>query len=248
MFKALIIDDEQHCIDRLSQLLDDQNEIISECQSCNSVSQAEKILSNQTIDVIFLDVQLQNETGFDLLKKIASKITFEIIFTTAHDQYAVEAFKYAALDYLLKPIDEVDLKRGINKLKTKQTLLASAQKVETLLYNLNEENIDKIINLTNAEGVHLIKVNDIIRCNADDNYTHLYFNPDKKITIARTLKYFENLLQPYSFFRTHQSHLINLFYVKKFIPKKRVVILSDNTEIEVSIRKKEALIKILKNK
>jgi len=248
MLKALIIDDEQHCIDRLSDLLKNQNEIISEHLSCNSVLQAEKILENNAINVIFLDVQLHNETGFYLLKKIASNITFEIIFTTAHDKYAVEAFKYAALDYLLKPIDATDLKQALAKLKTKTALLNSAKKVETLLYNLNEENEDKIINLTNAEGMHLIKVNDIIRCNADDNYTHIYFNPKKKITIAKTLKYFENLLQPYSFFRTHQSHLINLLHVKKFAPKKRLVILSDTTEIEVSVRKKEALIKTLKNK
>ncbi|MET2986221.1 LytR/AlgR family response regulator transcription factor [Aureibaculum conchae] len=248
MFKALLIDDEQHCIDRLSELLDNLNGIVASYFSCYTVLEAEKILANKKIDVIFLDVQLQNETGFDLLKKLASKITFEIIFTTAHDKYAVKAFKYAALDYLLKPIDEIDLKRALIKLKTKQTLLNTNKKIEALLYNLNEENTDKIINLTNAEGVHLIKVNDILRCNADDNYTHVYFNPGKKITIAKTLKYFENLLQPYSFFRTHQSHLINLNYIKKFIPKKRVVILSDTTEIEVSVRKKEALIKVLRNR
>ncbi|MDY7395665.1 LytTR family DNA-binding domain-containing protein [Aureibaculum sp. 2210JD6-5] len=248
MFKALLIDDEQHCIDRLSQLLENQNEIISEYQSCCSVAEAETILENKTVDVIFLDVQLQNETGFDLLKNLASKITFEIIFTTAHDNYAVKAFEYSALDYLLKPIANTDLERALNKLKTKQSLLDSAQKVETLLYNLNEENTNKIINLTNAEGVHRIKVNDIVRCNADDNYTHIYFNPDKKITIAKTLKHFENLLQPYSFFRTHQSHLINLNYIKKFIPKKRIAVLTDNTEIVVSVRKKEELIAKLKNR
>lgn len=248
MFKALIIDDEQHCIDRLSQLLNSQNKIVDSYLYCRNVPEALKILGEKPIDVVFLDVQLQNETGFDLLKKLASNITFEIIFTTAFDKYAVEAFKYAALDYLLKPIDETDLKRALNKLKSKQTLLQANQKVETLLHNLNKKNTDKIISLTNAEGMHLIKVNDIIRCNADDNYTHVYFNPNKKITIAKTLKYFETLLHTYPFFRTHQSHLVNLLYIKKFMPKKRIIVLSDTTEIEVSVRKKEALLKILKSK
>lgn len=248
MFKALIIDDEQHCIDRLSQLLNSQNKIVDSNLYCHDIPEALKILGEKPIDVVFLDVQLQNETGFDLLKKLASNITFEVIFTTAYDKYAVEAFKYAALDYLLKPIDEVDLKRALNKLKSKQTLLQANQKVETLLHNLNKKNTDKIISLTNAEGMHLIKVNDIIRCNADDNYTHVYFNPNKKITIAKTLKYFETLLYTYPFFRTHQSHLVNLLYIKKFMPKKRIIVLSDTTEIEVSVRKKEALLKILKSR
>lgn len=247
MLQALIIDDEQHCIDRLSELLNIQDELIIEYKSCCSVADAKITIENNAVDVIFLDVQLQNETGFDLLKKLTS-INFEIIFTTAHNNFAVKAFEYSALDYLLKPIDKKDIERALNKLKTKQTLLNSAQKVKTLLYNLNKENTNKIINLTNAEGMHRIKVDDILRCNADDNYTHIYFNPNKKITIAKTLKYFENLLQPYSFFRTHQSHLINLNYIKKFIPKKRIAILNDNTEIVVSVRKKEELIAILKNR
>ncbi len=244
MLQALIVDDEQHCIDRLKLLFENHKHNIGNYKICHSVSQAKSILENYNIDVLFLDVQLQNEMGFDLLKQL-NTINFEIIFTTAYDSYAVEAFKFSALDYLLKPIDNDDLTLAMDKLKERKTLLNSAKKVASLLHNLNKNNDNKVINLSNSEGLHIIKVKEIIRCQADGNYTHLYLQNDKRITVSKTLKYFENLLKSYLFFRIHQSHLINLLYLNQFNQKKRVVKLNDGSEIEVSIRKKEPLLRIL---
>ncbi len=240
MLKTIIIDDEQHCVDRISKLLSKYDNTINIIEICSNAGDAKKTIELLKPDVIFLDVHLHQETGFDLLKQL-SNIDFEIVFTTAYDSYAVDAFKFSALDYLLKPIDEDDLSLTIDKLKKKTSLKDVSKKVEVLFHNLEDKtNQVKKIAIPTLEGLTFIKVSDIIRCQSDINYTHIFLEGKKKITVAKTLKHFEDLLDQYNFFRTHQSHLINLSYIDKYVKGKGgYVLMSDGTHIEVAVRRKE---------
>ncbi|MCF6349199.1 MAG: LytTR family DNA-binding domain-containing protein [Flavobacteriaceae bacterium] len=248
MLKAIIIDDEQHCVDRICKLLNKYNNDLDIIKVCTNLDDAKTSIESIEVDVIFLDVHLHEQTGFDLLKQL-SNIDFEIIFTTAYDSYAVDAFKFSALDYLLKPIDEDDLSLTIEKLKKKTSLKDVSKKVEVLFHNLDDKkNQVKKIAVPTLEGLTFIKVSDIIRCQSDINYTHIFLEGNKKITVAKTLKHFEDLLDQYNFFRTHQSHLINLSYIDKYVKGKGgYVLMSDGTHIEVAVRRKDAFLKQLSN-
>ncbi len=241
MLKTIIIDDEQHCVDRISKLLSKYNNTINIVEICTNLEDAKTAIESIEPDVIFLDVHLHEETGFDLLKQL-SKIDFEIIFTTAYDSYAVDAFKFSALDYLLKPLDEDDLYLTIDKLKKKASFKDISKKVEVLFHNLEDKTTQfKKIAVPTLEGLTFIKVTEIIRCQSDINYTHIFLERNKKITVAKTLKHFEDLLSQYNFFRTHQSHLINLSYIDKYVKGKGgYVLMSDGTHIEIAVRRKDA--------
>jgi two-component system LytT family response regulator len=240
MLKTIIIDDEQHCVDRISKLLCKYNNTLEVVKICTNLDNAKTAINSIKPDVIFLDVHLHKETGFDLLKQL-SNIDFEIVFTTAYDSYAVDAFKFSALDYLLKPIDEGDLYLTIEKLKKKTSLKDISKKVEVLFHNLEDKTTQfKKIAIPTLEGLSFIKVSDIIRCQSDINYTHIFLEGNKKITVAKTLKHFEDLLEQYHFFRTHQSHLINLSHIDKYVKGKGgYVLMSDGTHIEVAVRRKD---------
>ena len=246
MLKAIIIDDEQHCVDRISKLLDKHNNNIDLVGICTTVDEAKTTIESELPDVIFLDVHLHEKTGFDLLKQL-SNIDFEIIFTTAYDTYAVDAFKFSALDYLLKPIDEDDFYLTIEKIKKKASLKGVSKKVEVLIHNLEGKNqFLRKIAVSTSEGLTFVEVGNIIRCQSDINYTHLFLKGNSKITVTKTLKHFENLLEQYNFFRIHNSHLINLFFVEKYIKGKGgYVLMSDETHIEVAVRRKDAFLKKL---
>lgn len=240
MLKTIIIDDEQHCVDRISKLLSKYNNDLDIVKICNNIDDAETAIKSIEPDVIFLDVHLHEETGFDLLKQL-SNIDFEIVFTTAYDSYAVDAFKFSALDYLLKPIDEDDLSLTIEKLKKKTSLKDVSKKVEVLFHNLEDKTTRfKKIAIPTLEGLSFVKVSEIIRCQSDINYTHIFLEGNKKITVAKTLKHFEGLLEQHHFFRTHQSHLINLSCIDKYVKGKGgYVLMSDGTHIEIAVRRKD---------
>ncbi|RKR06491.1 LytTR family two component transcriptional regulator [Maribacter vaceletii] len=247
MLKAIIVDDEQHCVDRITKLLKKYNSLIQLDYTVNTVSKAKQYLEKEEPDIVFLDVQIYEETGFDLLRQL-SKINFEIIFTTAYESYAVEAFKFSALDYLLKPIDEEDFDRAIEKIKNKTSLTELSKKMETLFHNLKEVNTSntKKIALPTLEGLTLVYIHDIIRCQSDTSYVHLYLKRNKKITVAKTLKYFEGLLEAHGFFRTHHSHLINLSMVEKYVKGKGgYVLMQDGSSVEIAVRRKEQFLKQL---
>lgn len=243
MLKVIIIDDEQHCVDRINKLLNQHKKTIDIVEICTNVKDAKIAIESIKPDVIFLDIHLHKKTGFDLLKQFTT-IDFEIIFTTAFDSYAINAFKFSALDYLLKPIDEDELNNTIKKIKDKVSLKDVSKKVEVLFHNLEEKtNQVKKIAVPTLEGLTFIKVTEIVRCQSDVNYTHIFLEGNKKITVAKTLKHFEDLLEPYNFFRTHNSHLINLSFVEKYVKGKGgYVLMSDRTHIEVAVRRKEDFI------
>ncbi|WP_291869995.1 LytTR family DNA-binding domain-containing protein [Maribacter sp.] len=247
MLKAIIVDDEQHCIDRVLKLLVKYSHVITVVKVVRSVDEARVSIEEELPDVIFLDVQIYDQTGFDLLKQL-SAINFEIIFTTGYGNYAIEAFKFSALDYLLKPVDEEEFDKAVEKLKQKTSLKELSKKMEVLFHNLEEKKNgnQKKIAVPTVEGLTLIDISNVIRCQSDTSYTHIFLKGNKKITVAKTLKYFENLLELHSFFRTHHSHLINLVMVDKYIKGKGgYALMKDGSYVEVAVRRKEEFLKRL---
>lgn len=248
MIKAIIIDDEMHCINRLKSLISTHhNNDVLVINHFQSVEEGIQGIESLQPNLVFLDIQIGAKNGFDVLKHF-NKIHFDVIFTTAYDQYAVLAFKCSAVDYLLKPIDIEDLHISLQKLVQKIAKEDIVKKFDTLLYNLSaKENQEKRIAIPTVSGYHFIKVSDIIRCESNVNYTTIYFTDKQKLTVAKTLREYEDLLTPFGFFRVHNSHLINLLYVKSYNKGKTgIVTLLDGSEIDVSSRRKDAFLEKLR--
>lgn len=247
MISAIIIDDEQHCIDRLSKLLKTYcYQTVGVMGYFQTIEEGIRGVKSLQPELVFLDIQIHDKTSFDLLNQL-NEITFEVIFTTAFEKYAIQAFKFSALDYLLKPIDADDLKQAVEKLNKKISKEETSKKLETLLHNMKDlQGLSKKIAIPTINGLMFIQINDIIRCESSVNYTTIFLKDKQKITVAKTLKEFEELLTDHHFFRVHNSHLINLGYIKSYQKGKGgSVLLTDNSEIEVSTRRKEAFLKRL---
>ena len=240
---TIIVDDEPHCINRLRGLLaryGNRLVIVGEYTDADTAANA---INNLQSGVVFLDVQLGDKTGFDIIRQV-SPTACHIVFTTAYEAYAVQAFRVSALDYLLKPIERESLEQAMAKIFHRTGEMQLAQRLEVLLDNLSAENNQRKISIPTAEGYKFLNATDIIRCQAAVNYTVVYTVQGQKYTVSRTLKHFEDLLSPYGFFRIHQTHLINLDHVEKYTRGNGgAVILSDLTTLEVSSRRKEAFLK-----
>ena len=251
MIKAILIDDDSNLRSGMKGLLAmfaPQIEIIGEA---DTVATGVAIIEKVKPQLIFLDIQLTDGTGFDILEKITEKygkIESHVVFITAHEEFAIKAFRFSALDYLLKPVDPEELKKVIEKIN--KTILKNNEfsNVELLLENIKKQtNSFKRIALSNSDGIHLFDISDIIRCESEDNYTKFFIKNNKTILISKTLKEYEELLAAHGFERIHQSHLINLAYLKSYIKKDGgYVVMSDNSNLPISQRKKERLQEILK--
>lgn len=241
MIKAIIVDDEQHCIDRLKNLFtvyfENQIALIA---TYNNIDDAFVGLQTSKPDILFLDIQINNQTGFDLLRKLP-KINFDIIFTTAYEQYAVKAFKFSATDYLLKPVDIDDLKETLKRINEQKSNNSSSDNLNILIENIkNIKNQNKKLTVPTLNGLVFLNIQDILHCKSDVNYTTIFMKDKSSLMVAKTLKEFEGILSSFNFFRVHNSHLINLNYIKSYNKGKGgYLILEDNTEIEVSTRKKD---------
>jgi two-component system LytT family response regulator len=246
MTTAIIIDDEQHCINRLTNLLANFNSI-EILDSYSSVETGIHGIRELGPDLVFLDVQIHQKTGFDLLKEIG-KVDFEVVFTTAFDTYAVQAFRFSAVDYLLKPIDEDDLRAALEKVGKKLDGKDFEKKMDNLLNNIHKKDINKKISIPTFDGLEFVEVSDIVRCQADVNYTHIFIKNRGKITVSRTLKSFESLLSECNFFRVHNSHLINLDHIQKYTKGKGgYITMVDNACIEVSSRRRDDFLSAIAN-
>lgn len=245
MIKAILIEDEKSSADRLQHFLEaDHQDSIQVVAWINSVRQALEFFKKESVDLVFLDVELGKETGFELLNHLG-KIDFQVIFTTAHQEYAIQAIKHAALDYLLKPIDRDELKMAVEKVKKGRG--RSIESLENLLKHLRyQEKLGQKIALPSLLGIEYVPIQEILRCQADINYTHFFLKGGRKITVSKTLKEFEVQLLPHGFFRVHNSHLVNLAEVKFYQKGKGgSLLLSDGSEVEVASRRKEELIQLL---
>ncbi|TRZ46243.1 LytR/AlgR family response regulator transcription factor [Robertkochia solimangrovi] len=246
MIKALIIDDEIHCIEELQLLLKSFGNTVQVAGFAQTVGEGIDLIGKVQPDLIFLDIQIGDSTGFELIERV-SLGSMNVIFTTAYDTYALQAFRFSALDYLLKPIETESLKRALDKHEREISSKYLEQKLDILMHNLTRVNSNKRITIPTSEGYEFVEISGIIRCQADVNYTDIYLDSGKKITVSKTLKSFEEMLVDEQFFRVHYSHLINLKKIKKYVKGKGgYVIMEDKSIIEVSTRRKEEFLAQLK--
>lgn len=242
--KAIIVDDEKNNRITLHKLIEKfcpQVEIIAECDSVDSV--IETIDRNPT-DVVFLDVEMPAKNGFDLLAHYDYHCPFEVIFTTAYSHYAVKAFRFSALDYLLKPVDPEDLVRAVHRLAVKKSEETKNKQFELLEQRISNKDLaKKQLAISTLEGIYFASLDEIIHVDADSSYTKIYLTSGDMIMSSKPLKYFEELLEDYDFVRVHQSHIINLKHIRRYVRGDGgQVIMTNGTEIEVSRRKKDDLL------
>lgn len=246
MIKTIIIDDEQHCISRLEQLVTTHCPQLQIIGTSDNVSEGIDLIRGGKPDLVFLDIEIGVDTGFDLLRAL-KEIDFGIVFTTAFAQYAIQAFKFSALDYLLKPVAGDDLVLAVKRAEQRISKEDTARKLDVLVENMKTVNeLAKKIAIHSTNGIFFVPVSEIIRCEAKINYTDIFLTGNRKFTVSRTLKEFESLLGEQHFFRIHAAHLVNLNFIKSYKRGKGgTVKLEDNTELEVSTRRKEAFLKKL---
>lgn len=245
--KAIVVDDEQHCIDRLTGMLSaDYNSSVDLVGVFSSVEEGYEAVNEIQPDLIFLDVQIHDKTGFDLLRQIG-RTDFEVIFTTAYDKFAVQAIKFSALDYLLKPVDRDDLRLAMDKYNEIRKKEDINSRLEVLLHNIKPQGgFPGRVIVPTSNGFEIFEVAEIIRCESSSNYTTIYLKDRQKLMVAKTLKEFEEMLTEHGFFRIHNSHLVNLAYIKSYNRGKGgSVILADGMELEVSTRRKDDFLKKL---
>lgn len=252
MISALLIDDDTNLRNAMKGLLGMYAPDIHILGEADSVKAGIAAISQFTPDVIFMDIQLGDGTGFDILEQFAQKngkLKSQVVFITAHEQYAVKAFRFSALDYLLKPVDPEELRKVTGKVKKAFSGNDNYAHIDLLLENIRKK-VDKFkrIALSTSDGIHLFEVSDIIRLESQDNYTKFYIKNSKPVLIAKTLKEYEDLLSGQGFERIHQSHLINLAYLKSYIKKDGgYAVMADNSNLPISQRKKERLQELLKS-
>jgi len=246
MIRAIIIEDEPASRELLTILLERHKADITVIEACSNPTDGIVSIAKHQPDLIFLDIQMPKMNGFDMLKKI-SHINFEVIFTTAYDQYAINAIRTSALDYLLKPVDDQDLKAAIEKCKERMVEKKTKLRFETLFNNLQNRNpLDKTIALSGLDGISFVKMSDILRVEANGRYAKFHLVSKETIVVSKTLGDFEEILSANQFFRIHDSSIINLNHVKKYIRGDGgTVLLSDNTELDVARRRKEDFIKLM---
>ena len=241
--KCLIIDDEAKSRVLLQKLCDEYCPEIEVVGSAGSVQEGIEKIDTLLPDLVFLDIHMPVKSGFALLDHYKGKLNFSVIFTTAYDEYALEAFRYTVIDYLQKPIDIDELQASVKRALKEQDI--KTEQVSTLQESLLSEKVQKIA-LTTIDGYTFVKFENIIRCEAQGNYTYVYLRSGQSVLITKTLKHYEDLLMPKGFFRIHKSHLINLYGVRKFLKgKKSMVEMMDGKQIEVSSRKRELLLEKL---
>ncbi len=244
MIKAILIDDETHCRESLSIQLEKYCPKVELLAQCNSSAQGLKAIAQYQPDVVFLDVEMPQMNGFEMLQQL-STIPFEVIFTTGYDAYAIKAIRFSALDYLLKPIDKDELKKAVDKVNQNKNPNLKEQ-FDILLGKLGNKAVAlQKIALPTFEGFELVPIDSILHCEADSNYTHIILKQGSKFLISRTLKEVEELLEGHSFLRVHHSHLVNLNEIIRYVRGEGgYVIMSDNTSITVSRSRKDALLKM----
>ncbi len=244
MIRAILVDDEVHCLDTLSILLSDYCPEVEVMERCMSAKQAFAAIEKHQPALVFLDIEMPAMNGFEMLERF-TEIPFAIIFTTSYDQYAIKAIRFSALDYLLKPIDPKELIVAVNKVRN-QKQLPVAEQFQMLLNQVqHKETGFKKIAVPTSEGFELIPAEQVVRCEADDNYTYLYLKNKNKIVACRTLKEMEEQLQDFNFFvRVHHSYLVNLNEVTKYVRGEGgYLIMSDGSTVNVSRSRKDSLMK-----
>lgn len=249
MLKAVIVEDELKSRETLAELLSIYCKSVQLVGLADGVKTGISIIRENQPDIVFLDIQMPDGDGFTLLDEFR-EINFDIIFTTAFDQYAIKAIKYSALDYLLKPIDSEELQNAVRKAENSLKERNNSLNVQALMSNLhkNEDDFPKIVLSTSSEK-YVVRVDEIIRCQSDDYYTHFFLYNGKSIMVSKTLKEYEELLSEYNFIRPHKSHLVNVGHISHILKKTQsYLVMSNGDQIPISRRKKEMVFEVLEKK
>jgi two-component system LytT family response regulator len=246
MLRAVIIDDieaARHALAADVSACDPDVVVIGEA---SGVATGVALIERLRPDLVFLDIQLDDGSGFDLLGRLG-RHDFKVIFTTASDAFGIQAIKFSALDYLLKPIDQDELGAAVRKAKAAPAPAAASDGIGIILESLKTmRGRPKRIALNTADRVHIVNVHDIVRCESDRNYTLFHLTGRREILVTRTLKEFDEMLEGSGFFRTHHSHLVNIDFVKEYVKGDGgYIVMTDGAAVPVSVRKKDSLMKAL---
>lgn len=248
MKKVLIIDDENRTRSLIAKMIDSFGLDVEAIPDGENVQSGIKAIEKHNPDIVFLDIQMPDGTGFDVIRSIENK-NFEVIFITAHEEFAIKAIKFSALDYLLKPVDAGELKAALEKaiVTVDNKTARDGSQFEALNSNIQKSEKRRLV-LKTQESVHVVDLDEIIRCEADRNYTSFFLRDSKKILVSKTLKEYETLLSGYNFLRVQQSHLINIDFVDRYDKKNGgAVVMKDGSEVPLSPAKRDVFFKCLEN-
>jgi two-component system LytT family response regulator len=246
MKKILIIDDEKPTRELIKRMIDSFGFDVEIFIDGENVKSGVESIHRIQPDLVFLDIQMPDGNGFDVLKSV-DQINFEVIFITAFQEYAIQAIKFSALDYILKPIDAEELRQSLSNALNKLNEKSDENVYQALHHNIQPQNKRKLV-LKTQESNYVVDIEDIIRCESDKNYTFFYLKTGKKILVSRTLKDYDILLSPFQFFRVQQSHLVNLNFVDRYDKQDGgSVIMKDGASIPLSPVKKDQFFKMLEN-
>lgn len=245
MLRAVIIDDEKKAGEAIRLALEIYCENVEVIGDADGVQSGFNLINRTSPDLVLLDIKMQDGSGFDLLKKF-SEPEFIPIFITAYNHYAIKAFKYSALDYLVKPVDPDELVQAVDRAEKYTEKKDIITKIEALNANISEKLSEpKKIVLKTEQSIFIVDVSDIVNCESDGNYTTVYTKNDKKIVVSKLIKEFEQLLKNNNFFRIHQSHLINLNCLSSYDKQTAYVIMTNSKKLPVSTRKKSLFIDLI---
>ncbi len=246
MLRAIVIDDIETIRKKNSALIKSSCPNVTIIGQAESVESGVKIIKQLSPDLVFLDVEMPDGTGFDLLQKL-KPFNFKVIFITGYEDFAIKAFRFSAIDYLLKPLDTNELIEAVKKAEDSMSKEVFDMKLNNLFTNLERpKNLQKLI-LKTADKIYSVNIQDIVNCESDKNYTTFNFINTPKLVVSTNLKEYESLLTPFNFFRTHQSHLINMTYFDHFIKSDggNTIVMKNKATIPLSVRKKEEFLVLL---
>jgi len=243
--KSIIVDDEKHGRENLAGILAQHCPEITVSGEADSVENAIQFIKKEKPELVFLDIEMPKANGFQLLEYFA-EINFEVIFVTAYDNYAIKAIRFSAADYILKPINYKDLKVAVEKVAQRIKRKAENERIKELHRNILQPENPRI-GLPTGDRIEFVNVKDIVHCKGEGNYTHIYLERGKHLLVAKTLIEFEELLNEYSFIRTHKSHLVNLKHVSAYLKTDGGMLqLSNGENVAISRRRKDIVLKQLK--
>ena len=248
MLRAVVIDDIETIRKRHITIIKASCPNISIIGQADSVDSGIKLITQLSPDIVFLDVEMPDGTGFDLLQKL-KPFPFKVIFITGYEDFAIRAFRFSAIDYLLKPLDANHLIEAVKKAEDSMGKEVFDMKLNNLFSNLERpKNLQKLI-LKTSDKIYSVNIQDVVNCESDKNYTTFNFINAPKLVVSTNLKEYEAMLAPHNFFRTHQSHLINMAYFDHFIKTDggNTIVMKNKTTIPLSVRKKEEFLVLLEN-
>lgn len=245
MIRCVIVEDEEMARKVLKSLLAQYCPDVMVCAEADDITSGQEMIEAFRPDLVFLDIEMPGGSGFKLLNNIKD-IDFEVVFITAYEQFAIKAIRHDALDYLLKPVDPKELVAAVDKVKDAKYKKTLKKQYDNLLKNIDPDQlVVKKISISTSDKIHLIEVDDIIRCESDNYYTIIYFKDGTSLLVSKTLKEMEQKLEEYDFVRTHKSHLVNMRCIMNFIKDEMMVLLTDGVKVPVSKRKKEKILEVI---